>query len=339
MILFKGAMIAIIGLVVLFFGIGLMLPSTVHVERAITVEAPQATLFALTNSFARFNEWSPWAARDPEARYSFTGPPRGVGAGMSWQSDHPNVGSGSQEIISSTPFEEVRTALDFGEQGTAEAFFHFVPKGETVTVTWGFDTDFGVNLVGRWFGLFFDSMLGPDYEAGLSRLKTLAEGLPGDDWSDIELSVVEMEPVLIASTRGRCPHVMEEIGPALARAYSKVGAFMKRHRLEKAAMPLVVNHEWRNEYVFEAGIPITAEPEVGPAGGAEVGISRTPGGFMVKAVHVGPYGRMGTTYSKLKAYAAAYGLELSEPAWEQYVSDPGDTPEEELITHIYYPLK
>ncbi|MFC6979008.1 hypothetical protein [Microbulbifer taiwanensis] len=36
---------------------------------------------------------------------------------MSWSSDNPNVGSGSQTITASEPDSLVRTELDFGDQG------------------------------------------------------------------------------------------------------------------------------------------------------------------------------------------------------------------------------
>ena len=30
---------------------------------------------------------------------------------------------------------------------------------------------------------------------------------------------------------------------------------------------------------------------------------------------------------------------IAEPAWERCVADPGEPPEDELVTHIFYPLK
>jgi hypothetical protein len=46
-------------------------------------------------------------------------------------------------------------------------------------VTWAFDTDFGYNLVGRYFGLMLPRSIGADYEKGLANLKDLAEGKTG----------------------------------------------------------------------------------------------------------------------------------------------------------------
>jgi effector-binding domain-containing protein len=42
------------------------------------------------------------------------------------------------------------------------------------------------------------------------------------------------------------------------------------------------------------------------------------------------------TYEKLAAYMGAHGLREGPVSWEQYISDPGVTPSDELITHIYF---
>jgi hypothetical protein len=94
---------------------------------------------------------------------------------MNWQSDSPEVGSGSQEVIVSEPPRLLRTRLDFGQQDPAEASFELQPQNGGTLVTWSLDSDAGGNLVGRWFGLVMDSLVGADYEEGLAILKRLAE--------------------------------------------------------------------------------------------------------------------------------------------------------------------
>ena len=94
---------------------------------------------------------------------------------MYWTSEHPQVGTGSQEIIESETNELVRTRLDFGAQGEAYASFNLLPEATATTVVWGFTTDFGMDLVGRYMGVMFDSWIGADYEEGLANLKKIAE--------------------------------------------------------------------------------------------------------------------------------------------------------------------
>ncbi len=165
--------------IVLTLAIAYILPGKVQVERATVIEASPGDVFQLVNSFESFNQWSPWYEKDPNGDYKIEGPEYGVGARMTWASKMPDVGSGTQEIIESVPDRLVRTKLDFGEMGDANAFFQIEPRGDDLThLVWGFDTDLGLNPVSRYVGLMFESWIGPDYEHGLTKLKTLAENMP-----------------------------------------------------------------------------------------------------------------------------------------------------------------
>lgn len=170
----KRVLLGLLALLVLLVAVAFVLPRTVHVERSVAIAAPPEAVFPLVNSFRRFNEWSPWAGLDPNTKYTFEGPDEGVNAKMSW-SGNSDVGTGVQTILESVPSSHVKTSLDFGDQGAAIASFTLTPDGAGTKVTWSFDTDLGMNPIARWFGLFFDGMVGKDYESGLSRLKALAE--------------------------------------------------------------------------------------------------------------------------------------------------------------------
>jgi hypothetical protein len=172
----RNLILIVVGLVALLAVSAYLLPRNVVIERSTTIDALAEEIFPLVNSLKRGQEWSPWLDRDPETQIVFDGPDAGVGASMEWTSDHPEVGSGRQEITSSTPDQRVETALDFGGQGTATAWFDLVPEGSGTALTWGLDADMGNNPIGRWMGLMMDGWVGTDYEAGLANIKALAEG-------------------------------------------------------------------------------------------------------------------------------------------------------------------
>src|SRR5450755_3789424 len=100
--LLKRLLVFLAGVVVLLVCIALFLPDSAHVERSITIARPSSEVFAVLNSFRRFNEWSPWFDLDPQAKYTFSGPVSGVGAKSSW-TGNKDVGTGSQEIVESKP--------------------------------------------------------------------------------------------------------------------------------------------------------------------------------------------------------------------------------------------
>ena len=174
MTVLKRVIIGLVTLIVLLGVIAFLLPRQVHVERSVVINAPQAELFEALNSFKRFNEFSPWAALDPNTQYTYEGPESGVGAKMSWVSGSEDVGSGTNEIVESKAPDFIRTNLDFGGQ-LAEATFTFAPADGGTRVTWGFDGDLGNNPVMRFVGLMFDSWIGGDYEKGLARMKQVME--------------------------------------------------------------------------------------------------------------------------------------------------------------------
>lgn len=178
-------LLGLLGAVLVAAAVALLLPARAHAERSLVIEAPPATVFALVNGFELFPRWSPWHAADPGIEYRFEGPSHGVGATMSWHSESQVVGNGSQRIVASEPYRLVRIVYEFGERQSADAAFVVEPQGLGSRVTWSLDTDFGWNLVARYFGLAFDRMVGPDLELGLANLKTLAESLPDADWSDL----------------------------------------------------------------------------------------------------------------------------------------------------------
>lgn len=169
-------LIGLVLLIILAVGVAYLLPRNVIVERQVTVAAPPDVVFPHLNSLQAFSEWSPWGDYDPDMQVTYSGPESGVGNVMEWTSDHRNVGNGRQEIVESTENELVRTSLDFGGMGLAEAWWTLTPTEGGTQVTWGLNADMGMSPIGRWMGLALDGLVGADYERGLQRLEALVEG-------------------------------------------------------------------------------------------------------------------------------------------------------------------
>ncbi|HEX9208388.1 MAG TPA: SRPBCC family protein [Steroidobacteraceae bacterium] len=171
----KGLVVVSGALVALFFIVALLLPRTAHVERSVSTTAAPETVYGLVNGFARFNDWSPWSKLDPKTRYTYSGPVTGVGARMEWTSASPDVGNGSQEVIAVEPNRSVTNRLDLGMGSPTTSTVSLAPEGSGTRITWTLDVDLAGSLVGRYFGLMLDRMVGPDYERGLQQLKAVAE--------------------------------------------------------------------------------------------------------------------------------------------------------------------
>ena len=59
----KKLLYAIVIVIVIFSVVGLFLPRNIHIERSISIDQPAPMLFAILNSYASYDTWSPWAAR------------------------------------------------------------------------------------------------------------------------------------------------------------------------------------------------------------------------------------------------------------------------------------
>jgi effector-binding domain-containing protein/carbon monoxide dehydrogenase subunit G len=322
--------------VVLLVAIGFFLPDHTRVERAITIARPPAQVFAVLNGFRRFNDWSPWFELDPDASYRYSGPAFGVGAKASW-SGNKSVGSGSQEIVESKPYESIRTALDFGDMGKATASFRLAPAGGGTAVTWALDVDANGRLIGRYFNLLMDSMVGKDYEKGLAKLKALLESLPAADLAGVQGEEVQrpaQKIYFVSLSTGQDP---EAIKTAIGEAYGHIGAFLKDHGIAMQGAPMTITTSYdADAWKFDAAIPVDRN-DVAASGEVQAGSSYA--GRAVAFVHTGPYTRLGETITKAYAWLATEGYQPKDRLIEEYLNDPGEVPPERLQTRIVIPVQ
>lgn len=165
--------LALLAMFLVLIVVGFFLPRKVHLERSIDVNAPPEVVFDWVNHLKRTEKWSPWVAMEPTAALTYSGPEEGVGAKSAWSGK--KIGEGSQEIVASERPKSVKVSLDFRKNGLADAYYTLEPAGSGTKVTWGFDTDMGVNPIARYFGLMMGSMMGPEFEKGLANLKSVSE--------------------------------------------------------------------------------------------------------------------------------------------------------------------
>lgn len=174
----RWAMASIVGLFVVFAAGAYVLPDEIVVQRQVVIAAPPERVFALINDLRRMNEWSPWAALDPNTAYMFEGPGSGVGQKMGWDSPNRDVGKGTMTIVESVENRRVATALEFEGMGTARASMELSPAGGGTGVTWGFKSELS-NPLERWMAPLITRSLGDSYERGLAKLKSIAESGQG----------------------------------------------------------------------------------------------------------------------------------------------------------------
>lgn len=158
------------------FVIGLVIyitsrPSTFRVSRSAAIPAPASVLFEHVNDFHKWEDWSPWARMDPDAKNSYDGPSSGVGAKFAWEGK--KTGAGGMTLIESKHDELIRIKLDFLKpmKATNIAEFSFAPTTGGTVVTWSMSGP--CNFVAKTFRLIIDcdKMCGTQFEQGLENLR------------------------------------------------------------------------------------------------------------------------------------------------------------------------
>lgn len=169
-------------LAVLLLGVAVLLvliarqPDDFRVERSISVAATAERVFPQVNNLHNWEQWSPWATRDPAMQAGYEGPEAGVGAIYRWAGNQA-VGEGSTRIVESRPTELVGIELSFLKPFKADnqVQFRFVPEAAGTRVIWSMSGR--KNFISKAMHLVMDmdKMVGGDFEQGLAALKALVE--------------------------------------------------------------------------------------------------------------------------------------------------------------------
>jgi hypothetical protein len=317
---------------VLFIG-GLFLPAKTRVEREIEIARPASFIYQFVNGFKRYNEWSPYVAKDRASQYQYTGPETGVGAKMAWSSKV--LGAGSQTVLEAKENELIVVDLVF-DGGGGKAFYALEPKGDSTLVRWAFESDAGTaipaSIPGRWMNLLMDHFVGPDYEVGLANLKARVEKLPNAKFGNFAVQVQNVDARPIIRIDAQAKDTLLEISSAYASAYGALGEALTAQNAEAVASAPLGFDLGRKEgiYYFQAALSTAIELKSQGLVTAET----LPASKVLYAVHTGMYDRLENTANLLRAYAEVYGYKAKEPLVFAFVDDPTTVDPESVKTEL-----
>ncbi len=322
------AIVLLAMLVIAFF-----LPRQVHVERKGTINAPPKVVFNQVNNLHTWEKWAVWNQMDPDMQVEFEHTGIGKGAAYTWESENPNLGSGKLTITESVPYDSIATKMNFMEEGISTGYFLFEEKNGQTEITWAFDTDLGNNPVARWMGLFFESMIGPDFEQGIENLKIVAEIIVQEGRPIVE--IVQLPEFNYISVRDEVE--LEAVSTQMGQVYSQLMNLIERHDLVMTDMPFAIYHKIDgNRIDLECGIPV--DYGIDPQGAVLSG--KMPSRTYAVADHIGSYENLDQTHSFIQRWIPENGLSLAGSPMEKYLTDPQQQPDEsKWVTVIYYPVQ
>lgn len=329
--------IGLIGVILLLLVIAFFLPSKVHIERSIEIKGNPANAYNLINRITEWKQWSPWHKLDTNAKWIYSEQTEGTGAWYTWESEVRNVGSGKLTITNSKPYEIISTALQFEKMTPAHSDFIFTPTTDGYKLTWTMDSDMGLNPIGRWFGVFMDRMIGPDYEKGLQAIKEISERVPEKETiAGFDFEQRDMQALMIAGIRETVK--MSEFNSAkFANWFGAIGKTLETGKIAPTGPPMAIYYSFENETSdMEAAMPVSSI-------GKDVGMVKfheLPACKALVVKYLGDYSGTARVYAATFDYFKTKGIEMVGAPMEIYITDPmmeKDTAK--WLTEIVFPVK
>lgn len=348
-------LISLVIVVALYLIVGLVLPSSRHLEEKIETNRKLTLVFDTLNSFRRFDDWNTLKLRDPRMQITLSGPEEGVGARLDYVSKEKGLGKGSWELIESVPREKVVFAIENIERGkNKKTAFLLAPTGRNnrnVQITQTYDVDYGWNMLGRFAGLYVTRHVGDDMKMGLTRLVNMLAAVPNVDYavegSKMTTPQLVQQPAedLLVVNAGAVPRGNAQIQASITANSEWIKRTMDANGLEAVGPVRIVTTDLgRETYTFDVVQPVRkkeggAVGEVKIPDGAPVQYVKSPAGRVVKASYTGYMAELENVRNALRAWAATHGYEVKDRAFEDYKAGAAQSFTENGQFDVYWPVK
>ncbi len=336
----KKVLYVIVGLLVIYLVLCMFGPSRILVERSIVINAPAENIKAAFTDFKFFRKnWSPWTEKDPSMTIVDEGESGKPGSKYSWVGNK-EVGTGTIELLSidgDTVVEKLTMKLP--REMEARIFLITKTEGSATNVKWGMK--FLVSFFGRAPMLFMsmDKMMGPDFENGLAKLKTVMEAMPAvaKTYKGYEIKEIAWEEKNYIGKKETV--AFEKLSAFFAETYPKLGAEFGKNKIEMIGAPSCIYFSYD-----ETGQKTECAAVFGCGKGIEIkGWQKFTIQPCPKVLHIAYYGpyneQMKAPHEAMDEYMKEKGL-TQNGVVEEYVTDPGTEKDStKWLTNIYYIIK
>lgn len=152
-------------------------PDTFRIARSTRIAAPPEAIFPLISDLRKLALWNPYETKDPDMQRAYSGAESGPGQRYDWDGNR-NIGKGALLVREASAPSRVAIDLIMVAPMAARNRLEFTlrPEGGATDVTWAMEGRSPLVAKVLHFVCDMDRMVGTDFEAGLARLKALAEG-------------------------------------------------------------------------------------------------------------------------------------------------------------------
>jgi hypothetical protein len=327
----------------LFVIIGVCLPGERHISESIETNRKMTIVYDTVNSLRRFKDWNPLVLRDPAAELKLSGPDAGVGARLDYTSSA--VGSGSWEIKESEKNKLVRIAIEDPTRGHDKATsFTLEPTGKNdrnVKITQEYSVKYGMDLFGRYAGLYVSRHIGDDVKLGLSRMANMLATVPNVDYraaeaplTDLKIVDVPAEDLLVVNA-GNIDRNNDTIRKSIQDNQEWIKRAMEANGLEAAGPVRIVTTDFASDkYAFDVAQPVRKKSGAAVAADGDAAkadapapVAATDGKLNVKIPAGNP-----VTYSHVPAHRSSFasyaghmaGLDIARNALRAWATTNGN---------------
>ena len=304
----------------------------INVSKSIFISAPVDKVFSQINDFNNWSAWSPWIVLDDKTVVNV----QPGGKSYSWEGFR--IGSGHMEIENEVANKSIDCDLVFIKpwKSKAKTGFIFEENKEGTTVTWTMDSSL------PFFMFFMKKMMiafiGMDYERGLKMLKDKVEN--GRVNSELTISKSNtFSAKKYIGIKGTCS--IADIGLDMSKKIPLIHDCLKKNNLSNENEIVSIYHNWdminqKTTYTIGAfvdGIPTELNSNFITGEIPKIKVNTI--------THKGAYEHVGNAWS-MQMMMMSRNKEFKQnkkiDPFEIYKNSPYNTPNEELITEVVFPV-
>lgn len=149
-----------------------------------------------------------------------------------------------------------------------------------------------------------------------------------------QCSLIEQATEQALSVRTRC--AVQDLPKVMGEAYGAIMQYLMEIGENPAGAPFAAYYNMdMNDLDVEIGFPVAQKID----GKGKVQSSEIPAGKYATTLHIGPYSGVEPAYNALMAWINENNYTPTGIAYEFYLNDPSEIPENELQTQIMFSLK
>jgi effector-binding domain-containing protein/uncharacterized protein YndB with AHSA1/START domain len=307
-----------------------------NITKSIEIAASPQRVFECVADYGTWTTWSPWLIAEPTAKVTLSKPANAIGSTYAWVGDV--TGEGILEHKRLEPGRLIVDELKFIKpfKSTNTTTFELKPTSKGTHLTWSMDSSMPWFLF--WMIPMMKTFIGMDYSRGLSMLKDLIE--TGKINSKvIQHGVEKMSSLKMAGVARICK--VEGVSSSMQEAFGEAQREFARLGLptDKGTISVYTKFKIKQgEFHYISGFIIPENTTV-PAG-SSLKTWSMPTSKVYRIEHIGPYKHLGNGWSVANMQCRGKKLKQQKiGTFEIYRNSPDTTPDDEIKTDIYLPLK